>query len=195
MPRYVGNLTSLAITWMLCGGAGCSDDEPSAQDTVATTASPSADFTSYHTFALAQSKDPDAIPDNVQTDLALVDDAMVAQLERRGLQQVGSDDDPDLVAFNLATTDTEGTYYWDCVEGYWWGYWDQAWDPCAWLQPAYVEYTAGTIALGVADPALRQVVFGGVIRGVLDYTDDVEDRINDDVARVFDSYPTTQTGD
>jgi hypothetical protein len=35
---------------------------------------------------------------------------------------------------------------WDCVPTYWWGYWTWAWQPCAWLDPVYVEGTIGAIA-------------------------------------------------
>ena len=192
MHKRVRILTNLVTVCML--SSGCSDDEPEAQDIVATTASPSADFTSYHTFALAPSKDSAAIPADVATNLVLVNEAIVEELEDHGLQQVDPGDDPDLIAFNLATSDTEGGYYWDCVDGYWWGYWGVTWTPCEWLAPVYTEYTAGTIALGLADPDLRQVVFGGLIRGVADYTVDAEERIDDDVELIFESYPATQTG-
>jgi len=193
MHKYVGILTSVVTVGMLC--SGCDDDDSESQDIVATTASPTADFANYQTFALAESNDSDAIPDAVETNLDLVNEAMVEELTDRGLTQVDPDDDPDVIAFNLATTDTQGTYYWDCVDGYWWGYWGSSWTPCAWLQPVYTEYTAGTIALGLADPELREVVFGGFIQGYEDGTDDIEDRIQEDVERVFDSYPSTQTGD
>ena len=35
---------------------------------------------------------------------------------------------------------------WDCVPNYWWGYWTWAWQPCAWLDPVYVEHTIGAVA-------------------------------------------------
>jgi hypothetical protein len=44
------------------------------------------------------------------------------------------------------TATSEGQLAWDCVPNYWWGYWTWAWQPCAWLDRAYVEGTIGAVA-------------------------------------------------
>jgi hypothetical protein len=41
---------------------------------------------------------------------------------------------------------------WDCVPNYWWGYWTWAWEPCAWLDPEYVEHTIGAVASAESAP-------------------------------------------
>lgn len=171
--------------------AAC-DDDP--DDTVTTASSATAEFEDYETFAVADPSDApenvrERIPDDVETDLEVVNDAVRDELTQLGLREVARDDDPDLVAFSLAATDDEEAVYWDCVEGYWYGYWTYAWDPCAWLEPVYLEYTVGSIFVGLADPEEEQVVFGGLIEGVVDGDGDTEERIQDDVEEVFDDYP------
>jgi hypothetical protein len=177
--------------------SACSDDESGSLDSAVATSNPDADFTSYRTFALSNpsAEDLAKIPPDVSVNLEIVSQEIVEQLTEQGLQQVDINDDPDVVAFNLASTSDQSAVYWDCAyDYYWWGYWGYAWTPCATVEPVYTTYAEGTILLGLVDPKLGETVFVGVIQGVQDYTDDLEDRIEYDVERVFDAYPATQTG-
>jgi hypothetical protein len=180
---------------------GCSDDD--SDDVVVTTrSSNTADFTSFETFAFPDPSDANqtivaSIPTSVATNLDQVNDAVRQQLIAQGLTEVDPDQDPDLTAVNLASTKDRAGYTWSCVPDYWWGYWTYAYDPCAWLEPVYTEYTTGTVAVGLVDNDAEQVVFSGILRGVLDPdadADQVEQNVDDGVAEIFDSYPADQTG-
>jgi hypothetical protein len=177
----------------------CSDDDP--EDVVTTRSSPSADFTSYQTFRFTTEEDMPAgvrgvdLPSDVAANLQMVNEAMRQELLEEGLREVAPGETPDVFAFSLASTDEEAALYWGCVDGYWYGYWSFAWDPCAWLQPVYAEYETGTIVVGLADPARQEIVYGSVIEGlVTGDEDDMESRLEDDMSEAFDDYPSTQTG-
>ena len=60
---------------------------------------------------------------------------------------------------------------------------------CAWLAPLYVDYTVGSLALGLAAPNEEEVVFGGLLQGVADGSGNTEDRIRDGVHVMFEDYP------
>jgi hypothetical protein len=53
---------------------------------------------------------------------------------------------PRVVVDTPAQAENRGPVAWDCVPGYWWGYWTWAWQPCAWLDREYVEHTIGAVA-------------------------------------------------
>jgi hypothetical protein len=179
---------------------GCDDDDP--EDVVTTRSSATADFTSYETFAFPERTETiedldESVPTQVAANLELVNDAVRSELTALGLEEVDAADDPDLVAFNLAATEETEAISWECVDGYWYGYWTYAWDPCAWLAPIYTEYTSGAVLVALADRQREEVVFGGLIQGVGDDEDpdEVEERVQNGVAAIFNAYPSTQTGD
>jgi hypothetical protein len=191
-----------AFLLITAGGCDCNDDDR-PPDQVNTRVKPGVDFSEYHTFRIQDelSKDdiedagvdididPEDIPDDVRLNIDVATDQARQELEELGLTEVGEDEDADLVVFSLGATNDEDAIYWECVPGYWWGYWGWVWDTCAWLEPIYVEYTVGTVALGLADPDMEDVVFGGVVQGVADGEDDVEDRIRNGVHVMFEEYP------
>jgi len=180
----------------------CNDDNDEPNDTVTTRSSATADFKSIKTFAISDkdsvpSSVAKVIPSSVGTNLDAVNDAVRNALEDQGLTEVNNDDHPDVVAFSLAATSNQQALSWDCVDGYWYGYWAYSWDPCAWLEPVYTEYTQGSVVIGLADPTQESVVFGGLIQGALDESLDSEEsqqRLQDDVNQVFDAYPADQSG-
>jgi hypothetical protein len=184
---------------LCCAGGvmlGC-NDEP--EDVIDTSASPTADFTQFRTYAFTNVNDmtPDLahnIPSTVSADLAVVTDATRQELSELGLTEVDPSASPDLRAFNLASTNNEEGVYWTCIDSYWYGYWYWSWAPCEWITPVYTEYTEGSILLGLVDPDANELVFAGLIQGVIDGSDDIEDRIREDVDEVFDDYPRGQTG-
>jgi hypothetical protein len=178
----------------------CDDDDPN--DVIKTRVDPAADFTSFHTFALsAQAPNPDSdasIPNNYTTALSTIDDAVRSELVSRGLSEVTPQQQPDLFVVSLASTQDQQALSWSCVPGYWYGYWwgYNAWssDPCAWLDPLYVEYTVGTAAVGLVQVSSERVPFGGIMQGVLDESGNASDRVQHDVHEMFKDYPDNQTG-
>jgi hypothetical protein len=176
---------------------GCNDDEDRPDDYVNTWASSNGDFKNYKTFAFwgpedyPMSMDVPEIPEDVKKDLTIVNDATRTELTMLGLTEVKADENPDVFAFSLASTEDENAIYWECVPGNWWGYWGWYWDSCAWLQPIYVDYSVGTVIVGLNDPKKEQVVFGGLIQGIVYGDDSAQERIDDGVAKVFDEYPVT----
>lgn len=182
---------------LLLGSYGCSDDDE-PEDVVKTRASATADFTQYKTFAFTtregvEGADQDVeIPDEVEANLKVVNDAVRKELLELGLEEVEGDESPDLYAFNLAATEDVEAIAWTCVPGYWYGWY--YWDPCAWLAPIYYEYTVGSVVVGLADAAEEEVVFGGLLAGYLDDGSDVKERIDEGVEEIFDDYPAEQTG-
>jgi hypothetical protein len=182
-------VTALACTF----GFACSDDEP--EDTIDTTVNPDADFSQYRTFAFVGPDDVATstarqIPDAVAVNLDMVNQSMRDELTRRGLVEVSPDANPDLRAFSLAATEDQAAIYWSCVDGYWYGYWAWSFDPCSWIQPMYTEYTEGAVFVGLVDPTMNEVVFGGLIQGIVYGSEDTEQRIDDDMDEVFDDFPS-----
>jgi hypothetical protein len=179
----------------------CDDDEPA--DVITSRSNATADFTSFDTFAIADEDDVPAdvqeqIPDGIAANLDMVNDAVRTVLVQQGLREVDRDDEPDLIAFSLAATQDVEALYWTCVDSYWYGYWSYVWTPCAWLAPVYTEYTQGSVVIALADPVAEDIVFGGVIQGVIEdevNSADAEERINEDVDELFEDYPADQTGE
>lgn len=189
MSRNYGNLLRAVVCVAALGA--CSDDD---DDVVVERADPNADFTSYQTFAFAQAPEGGtSIPSGVSANLGIANNDMKEELEDLGLTEVDPSDNPDLIAFSLASTDNVTDLYWSCVPGYWYGYWDWSYDPCSVVSPYYDSYTVGTLVVGLVDPALEKVVFGGAAKNVLDGSD-IADEINDAVEQIFDDYPADQTG-
>src|SRR4051794_29404621 len=119
---------------------GACNDDDTPEDVVTSKSSATADFSSFSTFAFVDKSDvpsrfKETIPSGIKTNLDAVNDAMRTSLTNLGLKEVSSSQHPDLTAFSLATTSEQTAVYWDCVDGYWYGYWSYTWDPCAWLVP------------------------------------------------------------
>jgi hypothetical protein len=184
-------------------GCDCNDDDR-PPDEVSTRVKPGVDFTDYSTFRINDEiddddledagVDPDDIPGQVKLNIDIANDQARIELEERGLTEVDEDEDADLVIASLGSTQDHGGYYWECVPGNWWGYWGWTWDPCAWLEPVYYQFSIGSMAIGLADPELEDVVFGGLLQGVADGSD-TEDRIRSGVHSMFKDYPVEPTKD
>lgn len=199
MPGMRHTPLAFATLPLLVLALGCGDDdEPSACDTTTDTrADPDADFTAFSTFAVADPSDypvpPPDFPEDIEKNFEAATDAASAELEQLGLTQVDESEAPDLLLFTAAASEINNGIVWECVPGwYWWG-WNYVWDPCAWLAPVPVTYSVGTAVVGLAEPDSEQVVFGGIIQGVLD-CGNVEQRLTDAMSDVFAEYPADQTG-
>jgi hypothetical protein len=194
--------TELCLFTALTFGNGCDcNDYETPVDQVVSRAKPGIDFTQYHTFLIEDELtyqdladagyNPDNIPGTVRLNIDVANDQARIELERIGLTEAAKGAPADLSIVSLASTRDQDAIYWECVPGNWWGYWGWYWDTCAWLQPIYVEYTTGTVAVGLADPKEEDVVFGGVMRGIADGTANVDKRIRDGVHVIFEQYPVT----
>jgi hypothetical protein len=196
MHSSVRKLVPLALAI----AAGACDDDDDNGDFVTTRSSPSADFTSFRTFRFLTEDDVPLdtavqLPAGVSANLAMVDDAMRDELLDQGLVEVAPTEPADLLAFSLERTAEQDALYWECAEGYWWGYWSFAWAPCGWLEPVYTEYETGTVFVGLVDPVRDEIVYGSLMEGVINGDhDDVADRLEDDMEVAFTDYPATQTG-
>ena len=199
-PRWTGRLIRLSMYLVLAlNGCDCDDDDDFLDDDVIVRVQPGVDFGDYATFRILDNLDeadlvdadvdPDKIPDDVKLNIDVANDQARIELERIGLTEVDEGEEADLSVATLATTKEEDGYYWSCVPGYWWGYWGWYWDPCAWLEPIYVNYSTGTMLLGLADPKLKEIVFGGLLQGVLTGGGDAEERIRAGVHQMFLEYP------
>jgi hypothetical protein len=187
--RNIASIAAVAaFTALLPLGCSSDDDDDGCEDEVVSRLDPDADFASYETYAVADDF-PKEVPDDVRVNLEAAIDASKEQLDYFGLVEVEPTEDPDLVLFTLSRSSEETGVYWECYEDwYWYGYWTWVWDPCAWMVPVKVDYTVGTLVVGLADPAAEKVVYGGVGRGVLE-CGDVEDRIPHIVNDMFEKYP------
>lgn len=194
------SIRKIASVALAVAVGACSDDDGAPADIVSTQSNPSADFTSYQTFRfLTQDDMPSGmtlnLPRDVLANLDKVNDAMREELLEQGLSEVAPTAAADLLAFTLASTTENEALYWDCVEGYWWGYWTYAWEPCAWLEPVYTDYETGTVFVGLIDPLRNEIVYSSVMQGVIyGDEDDMEDRLEGDMSEAFDQYPAAQTG-
>lgn len=193
----IARYSSLAFAGSLLLLPACSDDDDYDDqlcngDTTVVRADPTVDFTLYTTFSLAPVAEPTEVPPtNVTANLAVANAAAVAELRKLGLTQVPPDSDPapDLALFNIAATTGELGTTWVCSPGYVWIGWGYVWDPCAWMVEVPVTYTEGTLIVGLADPELSKVVFGGVLQGPV-ACGDTDTRIQAGVERIFQDYPT-----
>ena len=188
--------TPCVLAALACCPSGCSDEraDPGRVD-VNVVYDTRIDFSSYRSFALRSDADRALLSElhpRLQRDLAQVNALVEAELRDIGLENVAGDD-AELLAFSLARTSGTQQLTWSCVAGAWGGYWywDYYYDPCAWLEPIYVDVDSATLMIGLLDPEREQVVFAGFMRGVDRGTGpDSRDRdIASGVARVFARYP------
>ena len=184
-------LAAVLVLGVVAGAACGDDDEVTCTDTVVTRADPSGNFAKYATFAVAPLEAyPGSLPAEIQTSLTQANTAAATELTQNGFRQVDASDNPDLYLFSLSRTTDETALYWECTgDYYWYGYWGWTWDSCAWLTQMTAEYSIGTIVVGLADPALSKVVYGGAVQGILACGEDPASRIDRNVQTIMASYP------
>ncbi|MGB3050841.1 MAG: hypothetical protein WBB42_07570 [Polyangiales bacterium] len=99
-------------------------------------------------------------------------------------------------ANGLARTTGEGTY-WECVGGWFWGWWGWQWDPCAWVRPIPVEFDVGNLLIPVGprpqegenpDPS-----FVGLAQSVVGNGSELEAKARAAVDAIFAQWPYKQT--
>jgi hypothetical protein len=105
---------------------------------------------------------------------------------------------PDLWAANGLARATEGGYYYECVGGWWWGYWGWYWDSCAYWRPTYVEWDVGSLLVPVGPPPAAgeepELIFAGLAQSVLGTSSgDVEAKVRFAVDAIFAQWPDPRT--
>jgi hypothetical protein len=111
--------------------------------------------------------------------------------------EVTASNQPDLFAGNGLSRATEEGVVWQCVGGWWWGFWGWFWDPCAWLAPVPVEFEVGSLLIPVgprpAEGEEPEPVFTGLGQSVLDTGTNVDVKVQNAVRAIFAQWPVQRT--
>jgi hypothetical protein len=112
-------------------------------------------------------------------------------------EDVTDENQPDLWAANGLAQTTDSGYYYECIGGWWWGYWGWYWDPCAWWVPRYIEYDVGNLLIPVGPPPADgeepEPIFGGLAQSLSDSPPDTETKVREAVRLIFQQWPYKQT--
>jgi hypothetical protein len=107
--------------------------------------------------------------------------------------EVTDENQPDLWAANGLARTTEGGYYYECVGGWWWGYWGWYWDSCAYWRPTYVEWDVGSLLIPVGPPPADgeepEMIFAGLAQSVVGTGADAESKVRFAVDAIFAQWP------
>ena len=99
-------------------------------------------------------------------------------------------------ANGLARTVGEGTY-WQCVGGWFWGWWGWQWDPCAWVRPIPVEFDVGNLLIPVGQPPQEgedpDPSFVGLAQSVVGNSSELETKARAAVEAIFAQWPDPRT--
>jgi hypothetical protein len=110
---------------------------------------------------------------------------------------VTDENQPDLWAANGLARDVEGGYVYQCVGGWWWGYWGWYWDSCAYWVPTYVEYDIGSLFIPVGLPIVGEpppdLIFAGLAQSVVGSGGDPETKARQAVQLIFEQWPDQRT--
>jgi hypothetical protein len=110
---------------------------------------------------------------------------------------VTDENKPDLwAADGLGRSANDGNHY-ECVAGWWWGYWGWYWDPCGSWYRNYVEYDVGTLLIPVGPPPLAgeeaTPIFAGLAPSVVGTGPDLETKARAAVQQIFAEWPIQRT--
>jgi X-X-X-Leu-X-X-Gly heptad repeat protein len=208
LPSRISRQTSISISVVLgalsLGALGCSDDDwrhghgprsngRNASD-VNVVYDRDIDFSQYRTFAIRDDDEADAamlqgLDPWTRRGLDLVNQRIAVELRELGLSEVPADE-ADLIGFSLGRTRSGVGVIWSCVGGVWGGYWTGSYyDPCAWLEPVYVDVDRTTLMVGLLDAQLSEVTFAGFVRNVGRGPGSRSRQLIRAVDRIFDRYP------
>jgi len=168
---------------------------------------PYADFSKFETFTvLTRELVPDARPPEEDEELfnqrvnELIVEAMTSEpvcMTFIPPEDVSETNQPDLFAGNGLSRSTEDGVAWQCVGGWWWGFWGWFWDPCRWLTAVPVEFEVGSLLVPVGprpeegeDP---EPVFTGLAQAVLGTSTNVDAKVSNAVRAIFAQWPERRT--
>lgn len=200
MLRHSSFLLLLAASFV---SQGCADD--TSTGTIDVRFDDTVDFTQFETFSVLTSDivPPENLPDLDEDQIAfndmvngLIIEAMQAEpvcLTLIPPDEVSEENQPDLWAANGLGRSTDGGYYYECVGGWWWGYWGWYWDPCASWYPVYVEYEVGSLLIPVGPPPAAgeepAPIFAGLAQSVIGTGADTETKVRNAVQQIFQQWP------
>jgi hypothetical protein len=203
MQRYSVVLLALGCSLLLlsCG------DTVTATGQVIVEFNETVDFTQFETFSVLTR---DVVPEAPEpgedeqlfNDLVneLIIEAMTSEpvcLQYIPTDEVTEGNQPDLWAGNGLARTTEDGVVWQCVGGWWWGYWGWYWDPCAWLAPVPVEFDIGNLLVPVGPPPPDgedpRPVFAGLAQSVVGTGPDVRTKAQEAVRSIFEQWPDRRT--
>ncbi len=189
---------------------GCADDGVQTES-LTVDWDQTVDFTQFQTFSVITKEiiesnpdplqPPPMLPDDAEAAIAQINALIIEEMGPTGLgytyippDQVTPENQPDLWAGNVgAVTEEQGVVY-DCVGGWWWGYWGWYWDPCAWVVPRIIDFDVGSLLIPVGSSATQEPIFWGLAQGI-DYVGaDNEERIRNAVTAIFAQWPSDQVG-
>ena len=164
------------------------------------------DFNRFQTFSVVTADIVD--PPDLDEDQRAFND-MVNELIKEAMQaepvcltliepeDVTDENQPDVWAANgLAQTTGDGHYY-ECIGGWWWGYWGWYWDPCKWWVPRYIEYDVGNLLIPVgpapAEGEEAEPIFGGLAQSLSAAPPDTETKVREAVHAIFQQWPNKRT--
>jgi hypothetical protein len=181
----------------------CGDDSQSTSITVRW--DETVDFTQFQTFSVITADRFEPPPDfELDEDQMvfndLVNDVIIEAMQAEPVcltlippNQVTEENQPDLWAANGLGRTTEGGYYYECVGGWWWGYWGWYWDACAYWYPVYVEYDVGNLLIPVGPPPPMGEdpvpIFAGLAQSIEGTGPDVETKVREAVHEIFERWP------
>lgn len=166
------------------------------------------DFSQFDTFSVLTSDivPPENLPDLDEDQVAF--NEMVNQLIIEAMQaepvcmtliepeDVTDQNQPDLWAANGLGRTTDGGYYYECVGGWWWGYWGWYWDPCASWYPVYVEYDVGNLLIPVGPPPAAgeepAPIFAGLAQSIVGTGANTQAKVEQAVTAIFQNWPVTR---
>ena len=107
--------------------------------------------------------------------------------------EVTPENQPDLWAANGLARETDGGYIYECVGGWWWGYWGWYWDSCAYWRPTYVEWDVGSLLIPVGPPPATgetpEMIFAGLAQSVVGTGPTPDEKVRAAVQLIFDQWP------
>lgn len=166
-------------------------------------------FTAAQTFSVvtADIVPPEDLPDLDEDQMAfneLVNGVIIEAMQEEPVcltfvdpDDVTDENKPDLWAANGLAQSTDGGWYYECVGGWWWGYWGWYWDSCAYWRPTYVEWDVGSLLIPVgpppADGSDPELIFAGLAQSVLGTGADTETKVREAVRLIFAQWPDPRT--
>lgn len=205
MLRYVPFLLTGVLSFL---ATSCASDTVVQTGQIIVEVDETADFTAIRSFSvvtqdLAPPGTPEPGPDETffnEFVNDLIIEAMTAPpicLEFIPPDEVTDENEPDVWAANgLARSTGEGTY-WQCVGGWYWGWWGWMWDPCFWVTPIPVEFDLGNMLIPVgprpAEDEDPNPIFAGLAQSIAGTGPDVETKVPAAVNAIFAQWPTNRT--
>jgi len=156
------------------------------------------DFNSRQTYALpdrivkitgnlAEGDAPEFIPDATA---ALIIARIDQNMSELGWEEVGIDEDPDVLLTPASWESTTIVYYYD----YWYWWYGGYYPGWGYYYPSVSSYTTGTLVVAMIDPAVvgangnPVVQWTGALNGILTWSYDAT-RVNNAIDRAFDQSP------